>query len=249
MPKPNSYKFLTIQTLAFRTTMSAANFRQLIEGVVATDPLLNESFIVGEDPSIFRLHGMHQHGDMLLSHCKFASPIGTRLSLRFREGDRPLVERLIAALGDEATADKPAGKGSFFPFEDLTVGHCLLASAAPRSGFKGLDILPSAVESGLDLLWDDLPEVTEELRLISDLTGVIVEGPGAGDERYQRAAQLMQTYEPVRTVWRQGSRLRLIHQAHLPSEDGTNVLRIHFTRDMRDGAMVIGWIDDYPMTP
>jgi hypothetical protein len=35
----------------------------------------------------------------------------------------------------------------------------------------------------------------------------------------------------------------------LPSEDGTNVLRIHFARDMRDGAMVIGWIDDYPMTP
>jgi len=249
MPKPNYHKLLTIQTLAFRTTMSAARFRQLIEGAVATEPLLNESFIVGEDPSIFRLHGMNQHGDMLLSHCKFASPIGTRLSLRFREGDRPLVDRLVAALGDEATADKPAGKGSFFPFEDLTVGHCLLAGAAPRSGLKGLDILPSAVESGLELLWDDLPEITEELRLIGELTAVLVEGHGGGDERYRRAAQLVQTYEPAQTVWRQGRRLPLIHQAHLPSEDGTNVLRIHFTRDMRDGAMVIGWIDDYPMTP
>ena len=48
MPKPNYHKLLTIQTLAFRTTMSAARFRQLIEGAVATDPLLNESFIVGE---------------------------------------------------------------------------------------------------------------------------------------------------------------------------------------------------------
>jgi hypothetical protein len=249
MPKPNYHKFLTIQTLAFCTTMSAARFRQLIEDAVATNPLLNESFIAGEDPSIFRLHGMNQHGYVLLSHCKFASPIGTRLSLRFREGDRPLVDRLVAALGDEAMADKPAGKGSFFPFEDLTVGHCLLASAAPRSGFKGLDILPSAVESGLDLLWDDLPEITEELRLIGNLTAVLVEGPGADQSRYKRAAQLMHTYEPVRTVWRQGSRLRLIHQAHLPSEDGTNVLRIHFTRDMCDGAMVIGWIDDYAMTP
>ena len=67
MPKPNSYKFLTIQTLAFRTAMPAARFRQLIEGAVAADPLLNESFIVGEDPSIFRLHGMHQHGDVLLT--------------------------------------------------------------------------------------------------------------------------------------------------------------------------------------
>jgi len=249
MPKPNYHKLLTIQTLAFRTTMPAARFRQLIEGAVATDPLLNESFIVGEDPSIFRLHGMHQHGDVLLTHCKFASPIGTRLSLRFREGDRALVERLVAALGSEAMADKPAGKGSFFPFEDLTVGHCLLAGAAPRSGLKRLDILPSAVESGLDLLWDDLPEITEELRLIGDLTAVLVEGPAADQSRYERAAQLMQTYEPVRTIWRQGRRLPLIHQAHLPSEDGTNVLRIHFTRDMRDGAMVIGWIDDYPMTP
>jgi hypothetical protein len=101
----------------------------------------------------------------------------------------------------------------------------------------------------LELLWDDLPEVTEELRLIGELTAVLVEGPGGGDERYRRAAQLVQTYEPAQTVWRQGSRLRLIHQAHLPSEDGSNVLRIHFARDMRDGAMVIGWIDDYPMTP
>lgn len=249
MPKPNSSKSLSIQTLAFRTAMTAARFRQLIEGAVATDRLLNESFIVGEDPSIFRLQGMHQHGDVLLSHCKFATPVGTRISLRFRQGDRPLVDRLVAALGAEATADQPAGKGSFFPFEDLTVGHCLLAGAAPRSGLKGLDILPSAIESGLEFLWDDLPEVTEELRLIGQLTAVLVEGPGAGDERYRRAAQLMQTYEPIRTVWRQGRRLPLIHQAHLPSEDGTNVLRIHFTRDMRDGAMIIGWIDDYPMTP
>ena len=249
MPKPNSAKSLTIQTLAFRTTMPAGKFRQLIEAAVATDSLLNESFIVGEDPSIFRMQGMNQFGDVLLSHCRFAAPVGTRLSLRFREGDRPLVERLVAALGDGATADQPAGKGSFFPFEDLTVGHCLQAGAAPRSGLKGLDILPSAIESGLDFLWDDLPEITEELRLISELTSVLVEGPGADQSRYERAAQLMQTYEPVRTVWRQGRRLPLIHQAHLPSEDGTNVLRIHFTRDMRDGAMVIGWIDDYPMTP
>ena len=249
MPKHNSTKSFSIQTLVFRTTMPADKFRQLIEGAVAADCLLNESFIVGDDPSIFRLQGMHQHGDVLLSHCKFAAPVGIRLSLRFRQGDRPLVDRLVAALGDEVKADQPAGKGSFFPFEDLTVGHCLLAGAKPRSGLKGLDILPSAIESGLDFLWDDLPEITEELRLISDLTAVIVEGPGAGDERYQRAAQLMQTYEPVRTVWRQGRRLPLVHQAHLPSEDGTNVLRIHFAQDMSDGAMVIGWIDDYPMTP
>jgi hypothetical protein len=249
MPKHNSTKSFSIQTLVFRTTMPADKFRQLIEGAVAADCLLNESFIVGDDPSIFRLQGMHQHGDVLLSHCKFAAPVGIRLSLRFRQGDRPLVDRLVAALGDEVKADQPAGKGSFFPFEDLTVGHCLLAGAKPRSGLKGLDILPSAIESGLDFLWDDLPEITEELRLISDLTAVIVEGPGAGDERYQRAAQLMQTYEPVRTVWRQGRRLPLVHQAHLPSEDGTNVLRIHFAHDMSDGAMVIGWIDDYPLTP
>lgn len=249
MPKPNSAKSFSIQTLAFRTAMPADKFRQLIEGVVAADCLLNESFIVGDDPSIFRLQGMHQFGDVLLSHCKFAAPVGIRLSLRFREGDRPLVERLVAALGDEVTADQPAGKGSFFPFEDLTVGHCLQAGTAPRSGLKGLEILPSAIESGLDFLWDDLPEITEELRLVGDLTGVIVEGPGADQSRYERAAQLMQTYEPVRTVWRQGRRLPLIHQAHLPSEDGTNVLRIHFTHDMSDGAMVIGWIDDYPMTP
>lgn len=249
MRKPNSAKSLTIQTLAFRTTMPADKFRQLIEAAVATDRLLNESFIVGEDPSIFRLQGMNQFGDVMLTHCKFAAPVGIRLSLRFRQGDRPLVERLVAALGDEATADQPAGKGSFFPFEDLTVGHCLLAGAKPRSELKGLDILPSAIESGLDFLWDDLPEITEELRLISDLTAVIVEGPGADQSRYERAAQLMQTYEPLRTVWRQGRRLPLIHQAHLPSEDGTNVLRIHFAHDMSDGAMVIGWIDDYPMIP
>ena len=249
MPKHNSTKSFSIQTLVFRTTMPADKFRQLIEGAVAADCLLNESFIVGDDPSIFRLQGMHQHGDVLLSHCKFAAPVGIRLSLRFRQGDRPLVDRLVAALGDEVKADQPAGKGSFFPFEDLTVGHCLLAGAKPRSGLKGLDILPSAIESGLDFLWDDLPEITEELRLISDLTAVIVEGPAADQSRYERAAQLMQTYEPVRTVWRLGRRLQLIHQAHLPSEDGTNVLRIHFAHDMSDGAMVIGWIDDYPMTP
>jgi hypothetical protein len=249
MRHPNPQKSLSIQTLAFRTAMPAERFRQLIDGAVAVDPLLNESFIVRDDPSIFRLHGMRQHGDVLLTHCKFAAPIGTRLSLRFREGDRPLVDRLVAALGTEATADKPAGTGSFFPFEDLTVGHCLLAGSGSRSGIKGVDILPAAIESGLDCLWDDLPEVTEELRLIGSMISVLVEGPEIGGPRYQRASQLMQTYEPIRTVWRRGRRLPLIHQAHLPSEDGTNVLRIHFARDQRDGAMVIGWVDDYPMVP
>ncbi len=34
-----------------------------------------------------------------------------------------------------------------------------------------------------------------------------------------------------------------------PSEEGTNVLRIHFARDRRDGAAVIGWTDEYDMCP
>jgi hypothetical protein len=121
MPKPNSTKSFSIQTLAFRTTMPAVRFRQLIEGAVASDRLLNESFIVGDDPSIFRLHGMNQFGDVLLSHCKFAAPVGTRLSLRFREGDRPLVDRLVAALGDEVTSDQPAGKGAEYGVRPLLI--------------------------------------------------------------------------------------------------------------------------------
>ena len=247
MSHPKHRHELSIITLAFRSTMRAATLRHLIEETILKEPLLNESYATGVDPSFFRVQGMSQHGDILISHCKFADPVGIRIAIRHRKGDQPLVDRLVAALGVDVEPVRPAGKGSGYPFEDRTVGHCMLDFSRLR-GVRGVVVMPSAVESGLDCLWDDEKEVLGELRLIGTLAEVLVEGPDH-QPKYRRAAQLMQKYEPVMTVYRDGRRLPLVHQAHLPSEDGTNVLRIHFARDRRDGAAVIGWVDEYDMCP
>jgi len=123
---PKKSSPFTIRTVCFRTTMRAATFRALIEAAVERAAVLNDSFIVGADPSLFRIMGMAQHGDILMSHCKFADPIGIRLAFRYRHGDFAIIDRIIVALGLDIEPAPCMGKGSLMPFEDRSVGHMLL---------------------------------------------------------------------------------------------------------------------------
>lgn len=233
-----------IRTLCFRTTMRAATFRALIDNVVAKDAVLNASFIVGIDPSLFRIMGMDQVGDILMSHCKFADPVGIRLSLRYRLGDQLLMDRLVAALGVEVEPVPSNGKGSFMPFEDRSVGHMLL-DLAGKLPVGRLEILPSAVESGLDCLWDDEGEIKSELALLAKIPVLLLHGGADAAEKMDRVNQLLQKYPPVMTIRHRGRTLPLRHQMHLPSEDGQTVLRLHFARDPETSGFLVGWVDEY----
>ena len=248
MQKSKTRDPLNIVTLAFRSTMRAPTLRNLIEEALLKDPVLNECFITGVDPSLFRIQGMNQHGDIQVSHCKFADPVGIRISIRHRLGDQALADRLVAALGLDVEPVKPAGKGSGYPFEDRSVGHALLDVSRLRD-VRGLVILPSAVESGLDCLWDDEKEIVEELRLIAHTYDILIQGSDAPREKHRRVVQLQQQYKPLMTVWHAGRRLPLVYQAHLPSEDGNSVLRIHFAEEPRTHAFIIGWVDEYSTHP
>lgn len=236
---------LAIRTVCFRTTMRAATFRALIEDAVAQDPVLNGSFIVGPDPSLFRVMGLDQHGDILMSHCNFTGVnLGIRLSLRYRLGDQALMDRLIAALGTEIESVPCRAKGSLLPHEDRSVGHMLLDLAA-KSAATACTILPTAVESGLDCLWDDEQEIKRELALLARIPALLSEGGPEAAENQHRVNQLLQTYAPVMSIRHRGRTLPLRHQMHLPSEDGQTVLRLHFARDPQTRGFVVGWVDEY----
>jgi len=236
---------LAIRTVCFRTTLRPATFRALIEAAVAQDPVLNGSFVVGPDPSLFRVMGMDQRGDILLAHCNFSGAnLGIRLSLRYRFGDQAILDRLVAALGVDVEPVPCGVKGSLLPHEDRSVGHMLL-DLAGKSTLAPLQILPSAVESGLDCLWDDEPEIKREFALLAAIPRLLAEGGSEAAENQHRVNQLLQTYEPVMSVRLRGRTLPLNRQMHLPSEDGQTVLRIHFARDPLTRGFVVGWVDEY----
>ncbi len=236
---------LAIRTVCFSTTMRAATFRALIEEAVAKDPVLNGSFIVGPDPSLFRVMGLDQHGDILMSYCNFtAASMGIRLALRYRQGDQALLDRLVAALGLDVEPVPCKGKGSLMPFEDRSVGHMLLDFAA-KPPLGSLQILPTAVESGLDCLWDDEAEIKSELSLLAAIPTLLLHGGAEAADKMDRVNQLLQTYAPVMAIRHRGRNLPLRHQMHLPSEDGQTVLRLHFARDPGTSGFLVGWVDEY----
>lgn len=236
---------LAIRTVCFSTTMRPATFRALIEDAVAKDPVLNGSFVVGPDPSLFRIMGLDQHGDILMSHCDFTRvSMGIRLALRYRQGDQALLDRLVAALGLDVEPVPCKGKGSLMPFEDRSVGHMLLDIAAKLPAGR-LEVLPTAVESGLDCLWDDEAEIKSELKLLAAIPHLLAKGGEEAAEKLDRVNQLLQTYVPVMAIRHRGRTLPLKHQMHLPSEDAQTVLRIHFARDPESSGFIVGWVDEY----
>ena len=143
---PKKSSPLAIRTLCFTTPMRASSFRIIIESAILRGAAYSDSFIVGVDPSFFRIMGMDQHGDILMSHCKFADPIGIRLSFRFRQGDFAIIDRIIVALGLDIEPAPCMGKGSLMPFEDRSVGHMLL-DLADKLPTDRLQVLPTAIGS------------------------------------------------------------------------------------------------------
>lgn len=234
-----------IRTACFRTTMPVAKFRALIEAAVAQDPVLNGSFVVGPDPSLFRVMGMDQHGDILLSHCNFKGVnLGVRVSLRYRLGDQAVLDRLVAALGTDVEPVPCGVKGTVLPHEDRSVGHLLLELSS-RKLPGGCEILPTAIESGLDCLWDDESEIKRELALLASIPRLLSQGGPEAAEHQHRVNQLLQTYAPVMSIRHRGRTLPLRYQMHLPSEDAQTVLRIHFARDPETRGFLVGWVDEY----
>ena len=241
---PKKSSPLTIRTLCFTTPMRATSFRIIVESAILREAAYGDSFIVGADPSLFRIMGMAQHGDILMSHCKFADPIGIRLAFRYRHGDFAIIDRIIVALGLDIEPAPCMGKGSLMPFEDRSVGHMLL-DVADKLPAGRLQVLPTAIESGLDCLWDDEKEIKSELKLLAEIPSLLLHGGVDAVEKMDRVNQLLQTYPPVMAIRYRGQTLPLRHQMHLPSEDGQTVLRLHFARDPYSSGFLIGWVDEY----
>ena len=241
---PKKSSPLAIRTVCFTTTMRPSTFRAIIEAAIEREAAIGDSFVVGVDPSFFRIMGMDQHGDILMSHCKFADPIGIRLSFRFRQGDFAIIDRIIVALGLDIEPAPCMGKGSLMPFEDRSVGHMLL-DLADKLPMDRLKVLPTAIESGLDCLWDDEKEIKSELKLLAEIPTLLLHGGIDAVEKMDRVNQLLQTYPPVMAIRYRGQTLPLGHQMHLPSEDGQTVLRLHFARDPYTSGFIVGWVDEY----
>ena len=242
---PKKSSALAIRTVCFTTTMRPATFRALVEGAIEREAAYTDCFIVGVDPSLFRIMGMGLHGDMLMSHCNFtAASMGIRLALRYRQGDQAVMDRIIAALGTDVEPVPCQGKGSLMPFEDRSVGHMLMDLSAKLPAAR-LQVLPTAVESGLDCLWDDENEIKSELSLLAAIPTLLLHGGVEAAEKMDRVNQLLQTYPPVMSIRNRGRTIPMRHQRHLPSEDGQTVLRLHFARDPESSGFIVGWVDEY----
>lgn len=239
----------SLRSLEFTTHLGAAAFLRRLSDLVEKDKPLNDCFIPDTGVHFYRVWGMALHGQISFSHADFGSMLGTRVNIRYRKGDEPLVEHLIKKMGaalKPLTLSLSGQKPSRRP--DRTVGHFLQKHQRAFAKF-GLVITESAIESGLDWLFDDEAEMRKQLALVASLQSDRKLPLEWELQSIERVGQLRQTYTNTQTCYFEGRRVLLNRQCHIPDETGESVLRYYFGEDKKTGRVVVGWVDEYPMTP
>ena len=237
--------------LEFGSQLGAPAFRRRLADLLERDATLSNCFIPEDNLHFYRIWGFEQVGQVAVTHCDFGGSIGIRINFRYRRGDRGLFQHLITKLGK---ALLPLGRtvSGRFPRSnqrpDRMVAHILQNLIKPAAA-KGVVIVETAIESALDWRFDDEAEVAKQLHLISAVNEERRHTLIWDEESLRRVIQLGQTYPNHKTCLYQGRRVRLDLQCHIPSEDGDSVLRLYFGLDKPSAKIVIGWVDQYNMTP
>lgn len=240
-----------LRSLEFTTHLDSAAFLRRLHHLLETEQKLNGCFIPETDGHFFRIWGMELYGQVSISHADFGPMLGTRVNLRYRKGDEPLVEHLIKKMG---AALRPLGVSiTGLPLSgarraERTVGHFLQRMQRPFAKF-GLVITESAIESGVDWLFDDEAEMRKQLALVASLQSDRKFPLEWELQSIERVGQLRQTYTNTQTCYFEGRRVLLNRQCHIPDETGESVLRYYFGEDKKTGRVVVGWVDEYPMIP
>jgi hypothetical protein len=79
------------------TSLSAERFRDMLEGLVNTEPAFNASFLMGKQADDLRIGGLDQYGDIVIRY--HALPEGKTVKFEFRLGDAALIAKLYGHFG------------------------------------------------------------------------------------------------------------------------------------------------------
>ena len=226
------------------TSLSSERFRDMLEGLVSTDPAFNNSFLMGKKADDLRIGGIDQHGDIVIRY--HALPEGKTVKLEFRLGDAALVAKIYGHFGSKLTlvGPKDDGENEIFP----NLGHFLdsLRMSKLRHSIVFAD---SAIESALDCGFDEYDEVLEELVFLKLMNGFAkVHGYRGENKDRHRYLQAKRHHKQPRIILHQREKLPLPHRLHIRSLKFDTTLRLHFAALPRN-RFLIGYVDEYDECP
>jgi hypothetical protein len=168
------------------------------------------------------------------------------VDIKYREGDRSVVEDLAALLGcvqADILADVNAlDMSTNNPY--TATDHLLMGARCElKQGFHILDI---AFASGQVLTQNYNECLVENITELAAIRQAIESGNAESLFGKERLSQYLRTEEKPITVGENTRDYTLPHTLHIPSDGGT-VLRVHYAWDPERRVHVIGYLDEYEM--
>lgn len=243
MPKNNKHSRLAdILHGRFLSSVAPLRLRQSVEAAVAATPELNTSWVHGDSPARYRITGLDQVGDMLLT--VEASDLSISVRIDHRRGDAPLLAKLVDRLSGQLTScgqpTVPRGlvKGSLGQFLQNFGRQC--------RHFRSI-VADAGLESALECDFTDYHKVLEECAKLMEARMLITQGKAERPKHKAMVERYTQTYRDahVRTVFHDGRKHVLRHRIEIPSENNPLTLRMHYAWDQAADRYVIGWFDEF----
>lgn len=214
--------------------LSGTELRALVERALELDHNFNDSFLDGESGDRFRIAGLDQQGDMVLTTHKEGRAY--RTEVQFRRADREKFDALMNLLADDAKVRRKPS--------EMEGGELLFFIR--RGGALSGKVLfaNSAIESALDC------EFAEMGQLVSFMMNL----DRAAEHRRRRTPTGMdgeieyylvdRRPKRVMVTYHEGKRVELIHEVCLIGEEADLHLKIHFAWLPKEKVHLIGWFTE-----
>jgi hypothetical protein len=231
------------------TTLSAPELQKEVERHLGEDLKLNAIWLVPSWEHAFELHGFQLHGHIQCYHFRIPDlKQDAVLTLEFCKGDEVLVKHLIKLLctPTEHRAHTKLLLGQKNRESDSELAE-FLNHYKPENPAESIHISDSAIESARHCSWFSEDEIISEFKHLGQLSqGATELGFGYDiDEQRNREQQLCHIYRSGKTIWFQGHKIKLVHQAHIICPKTTVILVAHFAYHPKDGKAVIGYFHQY----
>ena len=232
-----------LQIRRYSTALSAGEFNYHIDRMVNGEPMLNPCCLTQARADWMRISGLELHGDIAIRHYKL--PAENIVTVEFRKGDVAIADKIAELLGDELQPAPPRSSLVDNPFENL--GHFLETLKDCKLKRK-IIIADSAIESGLECVFDEYDEVVQELHFLS-IMETMARHHGFKDHKDRpRYLQAKESHKRPIIALHEGAKVKLTQRIHIRSANYDNVLRIHFSTLPRN-RYLIGFVDEYCDVP
>lgn len=214
--------------------LSGKELRALVERALELDYNFNESFLDGENGDRFRIAGLDQTGDMVLTTHKEGRAY--RTEVQFRRADREKFDALMNLLADDAKvrrkpSESEGGELLFFIRRNGPLSNKVIYAE-------------SAVESALDC---EFAELDQLLTFMINLERARVHrrsGEPTGMDGEIEHYLLDRRPKRVMTTLHKGKRVELIHEVCLIGENEDLHLKVHFAWLPDEKVHLVGWFTE-----